>query len=287
MPAVIAYPGTAGSFSEAAARAAFPEGVCAGYPTFSEAAQAVVDGGADYALLPVENSFAGAVLPTYSLLEKLPLHIVGETMRAVRHQLLGVPGATVAGLRSIASHPQAIAQCDAFLQTLSGVQLIPSANTAISAREVAQAGDPARGAIASREAAQAFGLVILKADIQTSSRNTTRFFILSRDARPLGDTCNKSTVVFTVNNEVGALVRVLSSFAASGLNMSRIESRPLPHTTFAYFFSADFEGPMDPEHLQRAMAAARPYTRELRLLGAYPKADLPPMRGAKKQDADA
>ncbi len=274
MSFVIAYPGTAGSFSHGAAQDAFPGSCCVGYATFPEAAQAVVDGQADYALLPVENSFAGAVLPTYSLLEKLPLQIVGETMKAVRHHLLGVPGATLAGIRTIASHPQAIAQCDEFLQTLTDVQIVPSGNTAISAREVAQLGDPTRAAIASAEAAKEYGLIPLAESIQTSATNTTRFFILSLSAIPL-DTPQKATVTFTVNNEVGALVRVLSSFAESGLNMSRIESRPMPETPFQYFFSADFEGEMDAAHLSRAMAAARPYTCALRLLGVYPKAKVP------------
>lgn len=274
MRQVIAYPGTRGSFSAAAAQEAFPAGECVGYATFPEAAQAVIAGKADYALLPVENSFAGAVLPTYSILEKLPLHIVGETMKPVRHQLLGVPGARLEDIRQISSHPQAIAQCDEFLATLKGVQLIPSANTAISAREVAKKKDPSCAAIASREAAEAFGLEILREDIQTSDLNTTRFFILSLDETPLAEP-GKATVVFTVSNQVGALVRVLESFAKSGLNMSRIESRPLPETTFAYFFSADFEGLMDPAHLQVAMEAARPYTRDLRLLGVYPKARKP------------
>jgi len=274
MPYVIAYPGTAGSFSHGAAQSVFTDGVCVAYETFPEAAQAVVEGQADYALLPVENSFAGAVLPTYSLLEKLPLHIVGETMKAVRHQLLGVPGAELANIRHIASHPQAIAQCDAFLQTLSGVQILPSANTAISAREVAALGDKSRAAIASMEAAKEYGLVPLAENIQTSEHNTTRFFILSMSPIPL-DTPSKATVTFRVNNEVGALVKVLSSFAESGLNMTRIESRPLPDTPFQYFFSADFEGEMDAAHLSRAMAAARPYTCALRLLGVYPKAACP------------
>lgn len=274
MRQVIAYPGTHGSFSAAAAQEAFPMGACVGYTTFPEAAQAVIDGKADYALLPVENSFAGAVLPTYSILEKLPLHIVGETMKAVRHQLLAVPGAKLEDIRQISSHPQAIAQCDVFLATLEGVQLIPSGNTAISAREVAEKQDPACAAIASEEAARTFGLSILQRDIQTSDLNTTRFFILSLKDTPL-DLPEKATVIFTVINEVGALVRVLQSFAESGLNMSRIESRPLPDTTFAYFFSADFEGKMDQEHLHRAMQAAKPYTRELRLLGVYPKAHRP------------
>ena len=274
MPYVIAYPGTAGSFSHGAAQAGFPEGECVGYATFPEAARAVTEGRADYALLPVENSFAGAVLPTYSLLEKLPLQIVGETMKAVRHHLLGLPGARLEDIRHIASHPQAIAQCDEFLATLPGVQIVPSANTAISAREVAALGDRSRAAIASIEAAKEYGLVLLAENIQTSEHNTTRFFILSLNPIPL-DTPGKATVTFTVNNEVGALVKVLSSFAESGLNMSRIESRPLPDTPFRYFFSADFEGAMDAAHLSRAMAAARPYTCALRLLGVYPKAERP------------
>ena len=274
MSYVIAYPGTAGSFSHGAAQAAFPDGTCVGYETFPEAAKAVTEGQADYALLPVENSFAGAVLPTYSLLEKLPLHIVGETMKAVRHHLLGVPGATLADIRHIASHPQAIAQCDEFLQTLPGVQILPSANTAISAREVARMGDKSRAAIASIEAAKEYDLISLAENIQTSDTNTTRFFILSLSPIPL-DTPSKATVTFRVNNEVGALVKVLSSFADSGLNMTRIESRPLPDTPFQYFFSADFEGAMDAAHLSRAMAAARPYTCALRLLGVYPKAERP------------
>ena len=274
MRQVIAFPGTQGSFSEAAALEAFPDGVCVGYPTFPEAAQAVIDGKADYALLPVENSFAGVVLPTYALLEKLPLYIVGERMKAVRHQLLGLPGATLEGVRQISSHPQAIAQCDSFLSTLKGVQIIPSANTAISAREVAAMGDPTCAAIASEEAAKAFGLQVLQKNIQTSSNNTTRFFILSRDKQSLGKP-GKATVVFTVKNEVGALVRVLSSFAQSGLNMSRIESRPMPESTFTYFFSADFEGEMDTEHLDAAMEAAEKYTQDLRLLGVYSRAVRP------------
>ena len=274
MPYVIAYPGTAGSFSHGAAQTVFADGVCVAYETFPEAAQAVVQGQADYALLPVENSFAGAVLPTYSLLEKLPLHIVGETMKAVRHHLLSVPGAKMTDIRHIASHPQAIAQCDAFLQTMPGVQIVSSANTAISAREVAAAEDKTRAAIASTEAAKEYGLVPLAENIQTSEHNTTRFFVLAMNPIPLSAP-SKATVTFRVNDEVGALVKVLSSFAESGLNMTRIESRPLPETPFQYFFSADFEGAMDAVHLSRAMAAARPYTCALRLLGVYPKAQPP------------
>ena len=271
MRQMIAYPGTEGSFSAGAAHAAFPDGECVGYETFPEAAQAVVDGEAEYALLPVENSSAGAVLTTYGLLEKLPLHIVGEWKRTVHHQLVGLPGATLEKLTTISSHPQAIAQCDAFLSTLKGVQILPAENTAIAAREVARLGDPARAAIASLEAAEVYGLKVICPDIQTAKNNTTRFVILSREDTPLARP-EKATVVFTVDNKVGALVQVLLSFALSGLNMNRIESRPIPDSPFLYFFSADFEGEMDAKHLHAAMEAAQPFCRDLRLLGVYPKA---------------
>lgn len=283
MREVIAYPGVEGSFSCAAAQAMFPESERLGFETFEETARAVVDGRASYGLLPVENSYAGAVLATYGLLERLPLYIVGETFRAVRHQLLGLPGATVEGLREISSHPQAIAQCSEFLATLPRVRILPSANTALSARDVAEQGDPSRAAIASLEAAKAFGLTVLRGDIQTAANNTTRFLIVSPYFLPLG-TPGKATVVFKVNNEVGALAKALTSFAESGLNMTRIESRPLPETPFYYFFSADFEGAMDREHLQRAMVAVRPFTSEVKLLGAYPKGSLP---GGRCGDAGA
>lgn len=270
MRPVIAYPGVAGSFSESAAQCTFPQGETRGYATFAQAAEAAQNGAADYALLPVENSFAGAVLPTYGLLEGLQLHIVGETLRRVRHQLVALPGATIEGLRTISSHPQAIAQCDAFLATVPWARLVPSANTAISAQEVAVSGDLTRAAIASTRAAERYGLTVLRADIQTSQTNTTRFLILSREETPLAAP-DKATVVFRVNDEVGALARVLASFAENGLNMSRIESRPLPETPLQYFFSADFVGAMDAAHLRGAMDKARPLTGEIRLLGVYPR----------------
>lgn len=270
---LIAFPGTDGSFSCLAARELFPGDEVRGYTTFDEVADAVLAGEADYGLLPVENSSAGAVLTTFGLLEKLPLFIVAEHAKAVRHQLLALPGATLSGIRAVASHPQAIAQCDVFLSGMKDVTITPSANTAISAREVAASGDLTRAAIASREAAEAWGLAILAEDIQTNDNNTTRFYVVSRTDASLGRP-DKATVVFTVNNEVGALVRVLSSFAGNGLNMSCIESRPLPGTRFEYSFIADFEGDVDKGRLTRALRDAAPYMNAVRLLGVYPKASL-------------
>ena len=268
----VAYPGIPGSFSWGAAARAFPGAELIGCPSFQEAAEAA-SAALDYAVLPIENSTAGAVSSTYDLLDQLRLFIVGEILRRVEHQLLGLPGASVEGIRRISSHPQALAQCNAFLAGLKNVQLLPSANTAISAREVAERGDPALAAIASAEAAEAYGLKVLRPAIQNTQVNTTRFVILSRDPRPL-DHPSKATVTFRLNHTVGALARLLSSFAQSGLNMTRIESRPLPDTPFQYFFSADFEGELSPENLRSALDLARPGTVSMRLAGYYRKGEL-------------
>ena len=157
------------------------------------------------------------------------------------------------------------------MEKLTNVQIVPSLNTALSAKEVAEKHDVSLAAIASLDAAKEFGLEVIEGEIQSFDSNTTRFFILSMDSQPLGEP-DKATVVFRVANEVGALVRVLSSFAESGLNMTRIESRPIPESPFQYFFSADFEGPMERTHLRLAMEKAKPYTSELRLIGVYPRA---------------
>ena len=213
MRPVIAYPGVAGSFSESAAQCAFPQGETRGYATFAQAAEAAQNGAADYALLPVENSFAGAVLPTYGLLEGLQLHIVGETLRRVRHQLVALPGATIEGLRDHFLPPPGHRP----VRRLPGHGALGASGALgqhgpSAPRRWPPSGDLTRAAIASTRAAERYGLTVLRADIQTSQTNTTRFLILSREETPLAAP-DKATVVFRVNDEVGALARVLASFA--------------------------------------------------------------------------
>ena len=277
MSVLVAYPGTVGSFSCQAARSAFPEAELMAYASFEETTEALASWKVDYALLPIENSSAGAVAATYELLEKKPVHIVGEVCRAVRHQLLGIPGSSLDQIRTISSHPHAIAQCDAFLAKMKGVQIVPSLNTAISARDVSEKKDPGYAAIASIDAAKEYHLAVLAKDIQTAKQNTTRFFILSMDAQPL-DVPDKATVIFRIANVVGALAKVLTSFAQSGLNMTRIESRPIPDRPFQYMFLVDFGGIMDRTQVRQAMEKAKMFTEELRLLGMYP--------GARLQEAE-
>lgn len=268
----VSYPGAEGSFSQQAARAFFGCAALRGFESWEDAARAVAEGRADYGVFPVENSNAGSVPLSFELMDRFGLRIVGERQVRIVHHLLGVPGASVEDIRVVRSHPQAIAQCGDFLARHPQWQVRPSPNTALSAREVAQAGDPTQAAIASQEAADAFGLCVLAAHIQSSQANATRFAAVSRQGIPL---CapNKATVFFIVENQVGALCRVLTCFAHYQLNMSRIESRPLKDRPFEYYFLADFEGAMDEAHLSRALADCRDATRELRLLGIYGKED--------------
>ena len=192
-------------------------------------------------------------------------------------KMLGIPGSSLDQIRTISSHPHAIAQCDAFLAKMKGVQIVPSLNTAISARDVSEKKDPGYAAIASIDAAKEYHLAVLAKDIQTAKQNTTRFFILSMDAQPL-DVPDKATVIFRIANVVGALAKVLTSFAQSGLNMTRIESRPIPDRPFQYMFLVDFGGIMDRTQVRQAMEKAKMFTEELRLLGMYP--------GARLQEAE-
>lgn len=272
MSLVISYPGSAGSFSHKAALAFFGGGnEFQGFGSWEDAARSVLQERADYGVFPIENSSAGIVAITYEFLEKYPLSIVGERRLKVEHHLMGLPGADLRDIREVRSHPQAIAQCHGFLAAHPEYRIVPSPNTALSARFVKEKGDPALAAIASREAAGEYGLKILQENIHASDTNTTRFVALSRREAPL-ERPNKATAVFTVENHVGALAQVLLCFARHGLNMSRIESRPVQDRPFEYFFCADFEGDMDESHFHKAMAECRAHAGKIRLAGMYRKA---------------
>ena len=268
----IAFPGTEGSFSQQAAVSFFGEGAeFRAHNTFGGVLEAVTGGDAAYAVLPIENSSAGAVAETYDLLLRSSLHIVGEQVLPVAHHLLAVPGSRLSDVREIHSHPQALSQCRNFLTGLPDAVQVPSLNTALSARSVASWGDPAKAAIAGSYAARLYGLTVLSENIHDNPYNTTRFVVISRDGRSLR-TPDKASVTFHVANEVGSLAELLACFAKHGVNLSKIESRPIPQKPWEYFFFADFEGVMDEAELDKALLAASGCARELRLLGRYGKA---------------
>jgi len=269
---VIAFPGTEGSFSQQAAVSFFGEDnsflAC---ETFGSALEAAAQGKAAYAVLPIENSSAGAVAETYDLLLKSSLHIVGEQVLPVAHHLLAVPGSRMEELREIHSHPQALSQCRNFLSGYLNIVQVPSLNTALSARSIAQWKDKHKAAIAGSFAARLYGLDILRENIHDNPYNTTRFVVIGRENRSLR-TPDKASVTFHVNNQVGSLAQLLTCFAEHGVNLSKIESRPIPEKPWEYFFFADFEGAMDDAELDMALTAASNCSGELRLLGRYGKA---------------
>ena len=269
---VVSFPGTEGSFSQQAAVAFFGEDC--GYlacDTFLGAMEAVATKEADYAVLPIENSSAGAVGETYDLLIKSDLHIVGEQVLPVAHHLLAVMGSRLEDIREIHSHPQALTQCRRFLALHPNAVQVPSLNTALSAKSVALWGDRVKAAIAGSLAARLYGLDILKENIHDNPNNTTRFVVISRTISPI-HTPDKASVTFHVTNQVGSLAQLLTCFAEHGVNLSKIESRPIPGKSWEYFFFADFEGAMDEMELNKALQAAANCARELRLLGRYKKA---------------
>ena len=265
----IAYQGEPGANSHMACRDVYPDYEPVPYRTFEEGFAALEGGEADLAMIPVENSTAGRVADIHLLLPYASLHIIGEYFLPVRHCLLGVPGTDVGQLKTVHSHPQALDQCRETLRSLK-LQAVPGADTAGSAREVAEWGDPTRGAIAPRLAAEAYGLEVLRDGIEDRADNTTRFVILSREdlraARGIGPIV--TTFVFNVRNVPAALYKALGGFATNGVNMTRLESYMVGGRFTATQFLADVEGhPEDPQ-VGRALEELG-FFADFRILGVY------------------
>ena len=268
----VAFPGTEGSFSQQAAVSFFGEdNAFLACETFGGALEAVVRKDAAYAVLPIENSSAGAVADTYDLLLRSSLHIVGEQILPVAHHLLALPGSRMEDIREIHSHPQALSQCRDFLSAHPSIVQVPSLNTALSAKSVALWKDAGKAAIAGSYAARLYCLAILRENIHDNPYNTTRFVVIGRESHSLRAP-DKASVTFHVANQVGSLASLLTCFAEHGVNLSKIESRPIPGKPWEYFFFADFEGAMDEAEMNKALDAAAHCARELRLLGRYGKA---------------
>lgn len=273
-PLRIAYQGVEGSYSHLAAQRRYsgrPGGaLLTGHDSFRSAADAVLHGAADLALLPIENTTAGSINETYDLLADGRLHITGEVVSSIEHCLLALPGVALDDIRVVISHPQALAQCQAFFSQHPHLTARPEVDTAGSARRVAQSGDRTLAAIASAAAAKTYGLAILAQGIQSASGNATRFVEIGLRPAPVPDSGRaKTSLLLALADRPGALGEVLTRFAKHGLSLTKLESRPIPHAPFTYRFYIDVMGHAASAPFIAALDEIRPLTSELHVLGTY------------------
>jgi chorismate mutase/prephenate dehydratase len=269
----VGYQGTAGAYSELAAKRHFAGRDVApvGYQSFREMLEALRAEEVAYAVLPIENSIAGSINESYDLLANMGLHLVGEEFQPIAHCLIGAADVPVSDLRRVYSHPVALAQCREFLETLEDCHVEAFVDTAMSVEKVKRDADPTQAAIASEQAAALHGLPILRRDIADHPENYTRMVIVAAEPAhyPEGVPC-KTSLIFSTIHEQGALARCIGIFADRGLNLTKIESRPKPDTPFEYIFYMDFEGNIDAAATQAALDDLRAVTTFLVVLGSYP-----------------
>jgi prephenate dehydratase len=266
----ISFQGTFGAYSDLACRSVFPDMTTLPCSQFEDAFAVVREGRADLAMIPIENSVAGRVADIHHLLPQSGLYIIGEHFQPVNHHLLAVPGASLAGIRAVKSHVQALSQCRRLIREL-GIEPVVAADTAGAAAEIAARGDPTLAAIASELAGKIYGLVSLKANIEDAEHNTTRFLIMAREPlRPARGTPAVTTFLFRVRNVPAALYKALGGFATNGVNMTKLESYMLGGAFTATQFYADVEAHPDDPPLARALEELAFFSRELKILGVYP-----------------
>src|SRR5215210_5772769 len=265
--AVVAYQGEAGAYSEEGARALFPDADHRPFPSIRAVFEEVEVGRVSAGLVPLDNSQAGSINETYDLFLRHGLHLVGETIVRVDHCLLALRGTETDGVAEVRSHPQAVAQCEEFLHAL-GASVRADYNTAGAAKRIADERLQGVAAIASRRAADLYGLAVLAEAIQTYPDNSTRFGALSRSPDPLG-TPDTSSLVFGVGHVPGSLYRCLGAFAERHLNLTKLESRPRPGRPWEYVFYADVDAPAQQPEMIDALSALSQHATFTRLLGTY------------------
>ncbi len=239
--------------------------------SWREAMEAIKSEKADYAVLPIENSTAGVVAENYDLLVEYDNYIVGEQIIPVRHCLLGLPEAELSDITSVYSHPQALAQCEKYLQEHEGWDCAKESNTAVAARKVRESGQKNKAAIASELTARLYGLKILKKNIQASTENSTRFIIVTKKKMFLAS-ASKMSICLEIKHQSGSLYHALSHIIYNDLNMNFIQSRPLKErqgTNWQYRFFIDFAGNMNESAVQNALFGLSEECESVRVLGNY------------------
>jgi prephenate dehydratase len=267
----VAIQGESGAFSHQAALQALGEEVeILATPSFDALFTAVALGPADRAMVPIENSLAGSIHENYDRLNTTNLFIVGEVQLRVEQCLVVRPGVTLAGLAQVASHPVALAQCRRFLAEHPTIEAVASYDTAGAVKTLMREGPDHQGAIGPRLAAEIYGGRVLLEGIEDDPQNFTRFLVLAREPGPI-ELARKTSVVFTLKNVAGALHNALGAFAKRGVDLAKIESRPLRGRPFEYLFYLDLIG--DPRGAAgEALTELRAFSGEFRVLGSYPEA---------------
>ena len=270
----VAYSGVEGAFAHIAAKRIFPDGVATSFPSFEEAYEAVVRGACDAAVLPIENSRTGEVGQVIDLMFAGPLHVNGVYDLAVVQNLLGAPGASLDGVKTVVSHPQALAQCRAYIRA-HGFEARSVANTAVAAQQVAELADPSVAAIASDEAAGLYDLAVLDHDVNEDRANTTRFAVFTRaETEALSGKGGKAFILmFTVKDEAGGLAKALNIIGAYGFNMRVLRSRPVKDLPWHYYFYAEVEGDDVSDDGHRMVAALAGACPTVKVAGRYATAD--------------
>ncbi len=274
-PVVVAYLGGEGSYSHQAATRHFGghdrEVVYRAGPSFADLVDGVLDGSADYAILPIENTTAGSINEVYDLLREREVYLVGEEVQRINHMLLGVQTVELSQIRRILGHPQALAQCSRFLRRLHHCRTESVNDTATAARRVAEDNDLSQAALANDVTASRYGLEVLAREVSNQPENLTRFVVVGRSMVELDPriAC-KTSLVFATGHQEGSLLRVLQLFADHGLNLTKLESRPRPGEPWKYMFYLDFEGQLSGPQMDAALAELEPLTQDLKLLGTYP-----------------
>ena len=270
---VVAYQGEAGAYSEEGALAVFPDAERRALPSIRKVFEAVEVGRVGAGLVPLDNSQAGSINETYDLFLRHGLHLVGETVVRVDHCLLALPGSALDELEEVMSHPQAIAQSEEFLSALD-VTVRAEYNTAGAAKRIAEERLERTAAIASKRAAELYGLDVLAERIQTYPDNYTRFGVLSRNPEPLG-TPDKTSLVFGVGHVPGSLYRCLGAFAERHLSLTKLESRPRQGRPWEYVFYVDIDAPAERAEMVEALSALSDHATFTRVLGSYAAAAQP------------
>lgn len=265
----VVFQGVEGAYSYAAMHAYFGEEIRSYHvKTWRDAMEEVAEGRADYAVLPIENSTAGIVADIYDLLTEYALYIVGEQIIPVEHVLLGLPGSRIEEIQTVFSHPQGLAQCKKYLESHENWKKAAAENTAGAAKKILENQDRTQAAIASRQAGDMFGLSVLEEQICDSGQNVTRFIIVGREAVFVKN-AGKVSVCFEQPHETGSLYDMLSHIIYNGLNMTKIESRPIPGKNWEYRFFVDFEGNLKDGTVKNALRGLEAESRRMRILGNY------------------